>query len=397
MKLGLEVFLNDKKLLKNLKSKRVSLVCHPASVNQKLQHSFDLIHQKISLKSAFGPQHGVKGEKQDNMMESEDILHPIAKIPVYSLYGKFRKPTKEMMDSFDVVLFDLQDLGCRIYTFITTLLYMMEECAKYKKQMIILDRPNPAGREIEGFNLEPGWESFVGAAPMSMRHGLTVGELALYFKSYFKLNLELKIIKMQGYKPNAKPGFGWPTELPWVNPSPNAQTLNMARCYSGTVLIEGTTLSEGRGTTRALETIGAADIDFSKVLSLMKKKAPHWFKGALIRECFFQPTFHKFENQLCHGYQIHTDSPSYKAKLFKPFRLVALTLKCIRELHPYYPIFRDFNYEYVVNRPAFDVINGGPKLREWIEDKNQSVVQLEKALKKDELIWKAKSKKFLLY
>ena len=397
MKLGLEVFLNDKKLINKLKAKRVSLVCHPASVNQNLQHSFDLIHQKISLKSAFGPQHGLKGEKQDNMIESEDLLHPVAKIPVFSLYGKVRRPTTEMMASFDVVLFDLQDLGCRIYTFITTLLYMMEECSRFQKQMIILDRPNPAGREIEGFNLEPGWESFVGAAPMSMRHGLTVGELALYFKNHFKLALDLKIIKMQNYKPKLKPGFGWPSELPWVNPSPNAQTLNMARCYSGSVLIEGTTLSEGRGTTRALETLGAADIDFAKVLHLMNKKAPKWCKGALIRECFFQPTFHKFHDRLCHGYQIHTDTPSYKPQLFKPFRLVALTLKCIRELYPQYPIYREFAYEYVEDRLAFDVINGGPKLREWIEDKNQSVAQLEKALKKDEKVWKTEIRRFWLY
>lgn len=397
MKLGLEVFLADKKLQRTLKGKRVSLVCHPASVDQKLQHSFDLIHEAIGLASAFGPQHGVKGEKQDNMVESDDIMHPTAKIPIYSLYGKVRRPTAEMMESFDVVLFDLQDLGCRIYTFITTLLYVMEECAKTKKQMIVLDRPNPIGRDVEGFLLEPGWESFVGAGPIPMRHGLTVGELALYFKAHFKLDLDLRVVKMQGYKIDKKPGHGWPAELSWVNPSPNAQTLNMARAYPGTVMIEGTNLSEGRGTTRALEQIGASDVDFGKVLTLMKKKAPAWLKGSVLRECYFQPTFHKFEGKLCHGIMIHTDLPGYRPRDFKPYRLVTLMLKCIRELYPDYPIYRDFAYEYVENKLAFDVIHGGPRLREWIEDSAAKPADLERALKKDESTWKKEYRKYFLY
>lgn len=397
MKLGLEVLLADKKLLAQLKKKRVSLVCHPASIDHQLRHSFDLLHAKIGLSSAFGPQHGVKGEKQDNMVESEDILHPTAKIPIYSLYGKVRRPTPQMMQSFDVLLFDLQDLGCRIYTFITTLLYVMEECARLNKQMIILDRPNPIGRDIEGFRLVEGFESFVGAGPFPMRHGLTVGELGLYFSKHFNLDLDLRVIKMQGYKPAAKPGFGWPMELPWVNPSPNAQTLNMARVYPGSVMIEGTTLSEGRGTTRALELIGAPDIDFVKVLILMKKKAPLWMKGALLRECYFQPTFHKFQNQLCHGLQIHTDFPGYQPGQFKPYRLVILLLRCVRELYPDYPIYRDFAYEYVEDKLAFDVIHGGPRVREWIDQPSQTVAALEKELRKDEISWQKEAKAFYLY
>lgn len=397
MKLGLEVFLEDKKLLKSLKGRRVSLVCHPASVNQKLEHSFDVLHKQIGLSSAFGPQHGVKGEKQDNMVESDDILHPTAKIPIFSLYGKVRRPTKEMMDSFDVLLFDLQDLGCRIYTFCTTLLYVMEECAKYKKKFIVLDRPNPIGREIEGFRLEKGWESFVGAGPMPMRHGLTMGEMALYFKDHYKLDLDLTIVKMKGYAPNKKPGYGWPTELSWVNPSPNAPTLNMARAYPGTVLIEGTNLSEGRGNTRALELVGAADADFGKVLELMKKRAPQWLKGALFRECFFEPTFHKFQGKLCHAIMIHTDIPGYQPTKFKPFRVVALMLKCLRELNPQYPIYRDFAYEYVLDKLAFDVINGGPKLKDWIEDSAATPAQLDKALQADEKSWLKETKKLWLY
>jgi uncharacterized protein YbbC (DUF1343 family) len=397
MKLGLEVFLEDQKLLQSLKKKRVSLVCHPASVDEKLQHSFDLLHRKIGLSSAFGPQHGVKGEKQDNMVESDDILHPQYKIPIFSLYGKVRMPTPEMMDTFDVIIFDLQDLGCRIYTFITTLAYIMQACAQHKKQVIVLDRPNPAGREVEGFSLRPGYESFVGAAEFPMRHGLTVGEMALYYKDRFQLDLDLKIVKMKGYNPEKKPGFGWPTDRAWVNPSPNAQTLNMARAYSGTVLIEGTTLSEGRGTTRALEQVGASDINYSEVLKLMQKKAPQWMKGALIRECYFEPTFHKHEKKLCHGFQMHTDTPLYKPEQYKPFRLITLMLKCIRELYPDYPIYRDFAYEYTVGKLAFDVINGGPELREWIEDPKAKPADLEKALKVDEKAWMKLRQKFLLY
>jgi len=395
--LGLEVFLGDKNMISALKRQKVSLVCHPASVDKKLNHSFDLLHKKIGLSSAFGPQHGVKGEKQDNMIESANFIHPEYKIPIYSLYGEVRRPTAEMMQSFDVLIFDLQDLGCRIYTFITTLLYVMEECARMNKKLIVLDRPNPAGRPIEGFSLIPGYESFVGAAAFPMRHGLTVAEMALFFKDRFNLDIDLKIYKMKGYSPKKKGEFGWPSGRAWVNPSPNAATVNMARAYSGTVLIEGTTISEGRGTTRALEQMGASDINYTKVLELMRKKAPQWMQGAIVRECYFEPTFHKHEKKLCHGFQIHTDDSSYQPEKFKPFRLVALMLKTIREIYPEYSIYRDFAYEYTKGILAFDVINGGPALREWIENPTSTVKQLELALQKDEKAWAKISKKYFLY
>lgn len=397
MKMGLEVLLEDKKLIQELKKKRVALICHPASVDTKLNHSFDILHHKIGLASAFGPQHGVKGEKQDNMIESADFIHPEYKIPIFSLYGEVRTPTKKMMDTFDVAVFDLQDLGCRIYTFITTLLFMMQECAKHGKQFIILDRPNPAGREIEGFSLRDGWQSFVGAAEFPMRHGLTPGEMALFYKKHFALDLDLRIIKMKGYALDKKTGFGWPTDRAWVNPSPNAPTLNMARAYCGTVLIEGTTLSEGRGTTRALEQVGASDVDFAKVLQLMRKKGPQWLRGVVLRECFFEPTFHKHEKKLCHGFQIHTDLPEYNPAQFKPYRIIALMLNCIRELYPKYELYRDFAYEYTQNKLAFDVINGGPELREWIEGRNSKVSDLDSALKKDEKAWAKTRRPFLIY
>lgn len=394
---GLEVFLNDKKMLKELKGKRVSLVCHPASVDQKLNHSIDLLVKKVNLVSAFGPQHGVKGEKQYNMVESADETHAVYKIPIFSLYGEHRRPTKEMMETFDVVLFDLQDLGCRIYTFVTTLLYVMEECARYGKKIIVLDRPNPVGREIEGFRLVEGHESFVGAGPFPMRHGLTVGELAFYYKDHFKMNIDLKVVKMKSYYPTKKFGYGWPDLVSWINPSPNAPTLNMARVYSGSVYLEGTWLTEGRGTTRSLEVVGHPDLDFGKILARMKKIAPQWMKGALIRECYFEPTFYKHQGKTCHGLQVHTDNKFYNPKVFKPVRLFALLFKAIRLEYPKFELYRNFSYEYVHDRLPFDVINGGPALREWVDEVSAKASALDKAMKRDELSWKKESKKYFLY
>ena len=232
---------------------------------------------------------------------------------------------------------------------------------------------------------------------MPMRHGLTVGELALYFKNHYQLDVDLKVIKMSSYKPSKKPGFGWPIERTWINPSPNAPNLNMARCYSGTVLLEGTTLSEGRGTTRPLEVIGASDLNFAEIQKVMHKLAPQWLRGIHLRECYFEPTFHKHEKKICHGLQIHTDIPGYNHLQFKPFRLIALSLKALRQLHPEYPLYRDFAYEYVENKLPFDVINGGPSLREWIDDSEATVGDLEKLLTTDEKKWSKTRAAFLLY
>lgn len=397
MKVGLEVLLSSQKKIRHLKKKRIGLVCHPASVDAKLSHSLDLITRRLKITCAFGPQHGVRGDKQDNMIESPDFFDPVHGIPIFSLYGAVRRPTPEMMGHFDVLLFDLQDLGCRIYTFATTLLYVMEECARHHKSLLILDRPNPAGRAVEGLRLKPGWESFVGAAPLPMRHSLTTGELALYYKDFYKLDLELSIIKMTGYDPDRGPGFGWPMDRAWVNPSPNAASLNMARVYPGTVLIEGTTLSEGRGTTHPLEMAGAPDLDYRRILEHMKKKAPQWLKGAVLRECYFEPTFHKHAGKLCRGLHCHADLPHYRPSAFKPFRIIALMLKTIRDLHPDYPLYRKFDYEYVTDKLAFDIINGGPALRTWIDDAESTVSDLEHALAREEQSWLKERKKYLLY
>lgn len=400
IKLGIERLLSDTSLQGPLENKRVAIVAHPASVTHDLQHSIDALFNasKLNITAAFGPQHGMRGEKQDNMVESEDYSDPRHGIPVFSLYGEVRRPTDAMMEHFDVLLFDIQDLGCRIYTYITTLLYLLEACASHSKALWVLDRPNPAGRTIEGNLLNPGWESFVGAGEIVMRHGLTVGEMAKWFVKHHKLDVELNIITLSDYDPTQGPGYGWPlNQLHWVNPSPNASCLNMARFYSGSVLLEGTQLSEGRGTSTPLEVMGAPDIDMEKVLKAMAAMAPQWMLGAGIRPCYFQPTFHKHVGKLCQGLQIHTDSHDYDPDAFKPFRLTLLFLKAIRLCYPEYALWRDFPYEYELNRLAFDVINGGPQIREWVDDKAARAQDLEQILVEDESRWRESIDENLLY
>lgn len=400
MQLGIDRLLKDKSLRQSLHGKRVALLAHPASMTHDFQHALDALmtYSDLKITSAFGPQHGMKGEKQDNMVESKDYHDPVHGIPIFSLYGDVRRPTKTMLDSFDVLLVDVQDIGTRIYTFLTTLRYVLEAGAEAKKSVWILDRPNPAGRSVEGSLLKPGFESFVGAGPIPMRHGLTLGEAALWFKDHFKLDVDLNIVTMAEYDPIAAPGFGWPLgELPWVNPSPNATTLSMARCYPGTVLIEGTTLSEGRGTTRPLEIVGAPDIDMQKILKKMHVMAPNWLRGCKIRPCYFQPTFHKHANQICEGMQIHVDDTSYNHDVFRPYRLITLWLKAIRQTYPDYKIWRDFHYEYEKDRLAIDLINGGPALREWVDDAKADVNDFDSFLKTDEESWAHDRQKFLLY
>src|SRR2546428_2083278 len=237
MQFGIDRLLEDRALRKPLAGRRVALLAHPASVTRDLVHSLDALAAlgDLELVAAFGPQHGLRGDKQDNMIESPDFTDPVHRIPVFSLYGKVRRPTAAMMDSFDVLLVDLQDLGCRIYTYLTTLRYVLEAAAERGKAVWILDRPNPVGRPIEGLRLRAGWESFVGAGPLPMRHGLTLGEAAMWFIRLLKLDLDFQVVKMEGWNPAAAPGYGWPLgERAWVNPSPNAANLWMARCYAGT-------------------------------------------------------------------------------------------------------------------------------------------------------------------
>ncbi|WP_144094973.1 exo-beta-N-acetylmuramidase NamZ domain-containing protein [Croceicoccus sediminis] len=398
MKFGIDRLLADASLRAPLEGKRVALVAHPASVTADLTHSLDaLIAAGVNITSAFGPQHGLKGDKQDNMVETEDETDPVYGIPVFSLYGEVRRPTGQMMTSADVFLFDLQDLGCRIYTFVTTLLYLLEEAAKAGKEVWVLDRPNPAGRPVEGTLLLPGQESFVGAGPMVMRHGLTLGEMGHWFIKRFGLDVEYRVIGMDGWEPEGA-GFGWPDSRIWINPSPNAANVNMARAYAGTVMIEGATLSEGRGTTRPLEILfGAPDIDAKAVLAEMTAFAPHWLAGCALRECHFEPTFHKHAGQLCNALMVHAEGAFYDHQAFRPWRLQALAFKAIRRLYPDYPIWRDFPYEYEFDRLAIDVINGGAALREWVDDAASEPGDLEAIAGADEANWREEIAPLLLY
>jgi hypothetical protein len=400
LKTGLDRLIEDATLRAPLAGKRVALLAHPASVTPELIHALDALAAlpEIKLTAAFGPQHGLRGDKQDNMIESADFTDPIHRIPIFSLYGEVRRPSPAMMEAFDVLLVDLQDLGCRIYTFITTLRYVLEAAAQHGKAVWILDRPNPIGRPIEGFTLRSGWESFVGAGPMPMRHGLTLGELAHWFVKQFKLDLDYRAIEMRGWQPDAAPGFGWPLgERTWINPSPNAPNLWMARAYAGTVMLEGTTLSEGRGTTRPLELFGAPDIDASLVLNTMQSLAPQWLNGCRLRPCWFEPTFHKHVGKLCSGIQIHVEDAVYQHQHFKPWRLQALAFKAIRHCYSEYPLWRDFPYEYERERLAIDVINGSEQLRVWVDDSSATVADLEKLLVVDEQRWDSEREPFLIY
>ncbi|WP_430423651.1 exo-beta-N-acetylmuramidase NamZ family protein [Phenylobacterium sp.] len=402
MKFGIDRLLSEPELRRPLAGKRVALLAHPASVTADLTHSLDALAacQGIDLTAAFGPQHGLRGDKQDNMMESPDFNDPVHGVPVFSLYGEVRRPTAASMETFDVLLVDLQDLGCRIYTFVTTLLYVLEAAAQHGKAVWVLDRPNPAGRPVEGLTLLPGYESFVGAGPMPMRHGLTMGEMGRWFVSHFGLDVDYRVIEMDGWAPDAGPGYGWPLgERAWVNPSPNAPNLSMARAYAGTVMVEGVTLSEGRGTTRPLELFGAPDIDARAVIAEMRALAPHWLAGCILRDCWFEPTFHKHVGKLCSGVQIHTEQPSYDHAAFRPWRVQALGFKAIRRLYPDYPLWRglEFKYEYTEGHLAIDVINGGPGLREWVDDPQATAADLDAITTPDETAWLETRRPHLIY
>lgn len=399
MELGLDRLLSDASLRRPLAGRRVALLAHPASVTPDLTHALDALAATgdLRLTAAFGPQHGLRGDKQDNMIETADFEDPVHRIPVFSLYGTVRRPTPEMMDTFDVLLVDLQDLGTRIYTFLTTLRYVLEEGAARNKAVWVLDRPNPIGRPVEGLRLRDGWESFVGSGPFPMRHGATLGELARWFVARLRLDVELEVVTMRGWQPERGPGYGWPLgERTWVNPSPNAANLWMARAFPGTVLLEGTTLSEGRGTTRPLEVLGAPGLEPRALIAKMAATAPRWLEGCRLRECWFEPTFHKHVGELCAGIQIHVDDGAYRHERFQPWRLVVLALKALRSLGRE-NLWREFVYEYEHERLAFDVISGGPELREWIDDPAATPADLDARARPDEESWLEERDSFLLY
>ena len=391
---GIDNLLRDRNRLAYLADKKVGLVAHPASITASHQHTIDaLVAAGVPVCRAFGPQHGMRGDKQDNMIESPDYVDPRHDLPVFSLYGEHRAPTDEMLAGLDVILFDLQDVGCRIYTYITTMRYFMAACEKNGVAFWVLDRPNPSGRSIDGLYLTPGEESFVGCAAMPTRHGLTVGELANWFGTDFPA-LSLTVIPVSDYRVED----GWPTGIrPWVNPSPNAASVNMTRCFPGTVLLEGTTLSEGRGTTVPLEVIGAPDLDFEALLTELARRAPALVAAAFIRPCWFEPTFHKHVGSLCSGLQFHTDVHDFDEADFKPYRLIAFLLKLVREQSPDYDLWRHHDYEYELDRIPIDVINGGPALRTWVDDASVGFEELSQQLDADETRWQIEREPFLIY
>ena len=397
---GLDRLLAEPSLRRPLAGRRVALLAHPASVTSGLMHALDALAGvgDLRLTAAFGPQHGLRGDKQDNMVESRDYRDPALGIPVFSLYGEVRRPTPQMLDTFDVLLVDLQDLGCRIYTFVTTLRYVLEAAAAHGKSVWVLDRPNPIGRPVEGLTLRPSWESFVGAGPMPMRHGLTLGEMGHWFVRQLGLEVDYRVVEMQGWDPEGGPGHGWPLgERTWVNPSPNAPNLWMARCYPGTVMLEGTTLSEGRGTTRPLELFGAPDIDVAAVERTMRRLAPDWLAGCRLRACWFEPTFHKHVGRLCAGLQVHVEDGAYDHAAFRPWRLQALAFKALRTIAPDYPLWRDFHYEYERDRLAIDLINGNDLLRRWVDDPGATPGDLDALASPDEREWREACEGVLIY
>jgi uncharacterized protein YbbC (DUF1343 family) len=400
MKLGIDRLIAERELRRPLVGQRVALLAHPASVTAQLVHSLDALAGcgDLRLAAAFGPQHGLRGDKQDNMIESPDFTDPVHGIPVFSLYGTVRRPSDAMLETFDVLLVDLQDLGCRIYTFVTTLRYVLEAAARARKSVWVLDRPNPAGRPVEGLRLREGWESFVGAGPLPMRHGLTMGELAHWFVRTLRLDVELQVVAMEGWQPGQAPGYGWPFgERAWINPSPNAPNLSMARCYAGTVMLEGTTLSEGRGTTRPLELFGAPDLDARSLARQMQALAGPWLAGCRLRECWFEPTFHKHAGKLCAGLQIHVEDGAYQHDAFRPWRLMAAAFKALRALRSDYELWRDFPYEYERDRLAIDLINGGEALRRWVDDAQAAPADLDALALADEAAWREERRAVMLY
>jgi len=400
MKFGLDRLIEEPDLRRPLHRRRLGLLAHPASVTRDLTHALDALTAlgDLRLTAAFGPQHGMRGDKQDNMEESADFRDPRYDIPVFSLYGEVRRPTPEMMDSFDLLLVDLQDLGCRVYTFVTTLRYALEAAAAHGKAVWILDRPNPTGRPVEGLRLRHGWESFVGAGPMPMRHGLTLGEMGRWLVAELGLDLEYRVVEMRGWDPEVAPGYGWPlAERVWVNPSPNAPNLWMARCYAGTVMLEGTSISEGRGTTRPLELFGAPGLEPRPLLETMASLAPQWMEGCRLRECWFKPTFHKHASSLCAGLQVHVENDAYDHGAFRPWRLMALAFKALRQLRPDAPLWRDSPYEYEHERLAIDVINGSDLLRLWVDDPAAIPADLEALACPDESAWIDERRSALLY
>ena len=356
---GIEILLEKERNL--IRGARIGVVVHPASVLPDLRHTADALAgpAEWDLVSLFGPQHGARGEKQDNMIESEFYRDPDTGLPVHSLYGDTRRPTAEMMEDIDVLLFDLQDAGTRVYTFIYTMAYCMEACAACGKRMIVLDRPNPVnGRQVEGNLLNERYRSFVGFYPIPMRHGMTTGELARLFNSEFGIGCDLTVVPMDGWRRAA-----WfdQTGLPWVQPSPNLPTLDTATVYPGMVLVEGTRLSEGRGTTRPFEYVGAPFIRSREYAEALNSAC---LPGVWFRPAYFQPTFQKWAGTMCGGVQIHVKD----REMFEPYLTGIAVISAARALYPEEFEWRNPPYEYEQVKLPIEILCGGAEIPHMIRD-----------------------------
>ena len=387
MKTGLDVLLESR--LSLLDGARVGLIVNPASINSRFIHAADLFYQeeRINLTALFGPQHGIRGETQDDMIEWQSFTDRRIALPAYSLYGETRKPTAEMLSGIDALVFDVQDVGTRVYTFIYTMALAMQAAGESGKRFIVLDRPNPInGLQVEGNIHERAFSSFVGMFPIPMRHAMTVGELARMFKGEFEIDCDLEVVEMEGWRRSM-----WfeETGLPWIMPSPNIPTFDTAIVYPGAVMIEGTNISEARGTTRPFEIIGAPFIDpYALVAELGKDSLP----GAVFRPLHFQPTFHKFSGEICGGIQIHVTDRDR----FRPVATGVAIINAIRRLYPHSFAWKQPPYEYVYDRLPFDAITGTSGLRERIEA-GMSTREIEQSWEEGIRDFVARRAAYLLY
>ncbi len=358
VQLGLESLLQEQSNL--LKGARVGLICNQASVNHQLRHAADLLHEHpgVNLRALFGPQHGIRGDVQDNMIETEHTVDRETGLPIHSLYSETREPTEAMLADIDVLVFDMQDVGCRIYTFAYTMANCMTAARRLGRKVIVCDRPNPInGLQVAGNVLEATQASFVGLFPIPTRHGMTLGELARMFNEHFEIGCDLEVVKMEGWERSH-----WldDTDAPWVMPSPNMPTIDSATVFPGTVHFEGTQLSEGRGTTRPFELVGAPYInpeEYARTLNQME------LPGVFFRSCIFRPTFQKHGGTSCGGVQIHvTDRDE-----FEPVIAGVALVKVAHDLYRSEFRWKDPPYEYVYDRNPFDVIAGTSSIREGLE------------------------------
>ncbi len=385
--LGIEQLLTEKTDI--LKDLRIGVVCNQSSVNHLLRYSADLLweNESADVRAFFGPQHGIRGEVQDNMIETSHCVDRKTGLPVYSLYSETREPTEEMVKDIDAFVFDIQDVGCRVYTFIYTLANVMRSASKFNKKVIVCDRPNPInGINIEGNLLEEEFVSFVGQFPIPLRHGMTVGELGYMYRDLFGINCELEIVKMEGWSREL-----WfdETDAPWVIPSPNMPTVETSVVFPATVMLEGTMLSEGRGTTRPFEIIGAPYIKSQEFVDYLKGLK---LNGVYFRECGFEPTFQKHARVHCEGVQIHVTD----RKEFEPVKTGVAIVKAAFDLYGDMFKWKEPPYEYVFHLLPFDVIMGTEKIRNGVE-KGSGFKEITEGWKADEDSFSTEREPFLLY